>query len=366
MTPYHNKQANPFTNFLLCIAFQSDILLNLVLAFAGRHGTKYFYDVCTLITIIAAHRAQVLRMTEPELRIAEWADKIFPALRLELSDQTKVAPNDILLSMVILTSLEKSSPNAFGHSIPWQKHLSLTRSLMDKRLGSHHVQDETNEEFSFIWSWFSYLDAMGQISAGPGTGGLPYQTGPFDLIQRMQVEDEDEFDCSMGFTTRCGKLLVELAAQIRGSATAEDEDNLTVQAALDLEERFKDSMTRPVKVCRHLRKNKIDMRSLTEMDAASQAFHWAGVVCLRRRVLRKESDDEGVQDAVQRIWECIQHIRREKEADTACVFPLFVAGCETSEVAQRKLILARFKSAEKSGMRQVCRNSTRRLHIANY
>ncbi|KAJ6783604.1 hypothetical protein PWT90_05280 [Aphanocladium album] len=337
MAPYHSKQANPFSNFLPGIAFQSDVLLSLMLAFA------------------AAHRSQVLRMTEPELRIAEWADDIFPALRLKLNDSSKAVPDDILLSMVLLTSLEKSSPNAFGHSIPWQKHLSLTRSLMDKRLGARYVQDETDEEFSFIWSWFSYLDTMGQVSAGPATRGLPYQTGPFDLIQRMCVEDEDEFDCSMGFTKHCGQLLIELAAQIRRRSATDDEDEEMLQAALELEDKFKESMTRPVKVCRHLRRNKIDMRSLTEMDAASQAFHWAGIVCLRRRILRKNSGDEEVQDGVQRIWECIQHIRREKEADTACVFPLFVAGCETNEVAQRKLILARFKSAETSGMKQVKR-----------
>ncbi|KAJ3496481.1 hypothetical protein NLG97_g2628 [Lecanicillium saksenae] len=354
MAPYHSKQANPFSSFLPGIAFQSDILLSLMLAFSGIQK-QALHHKHKLTPTVAAHRSQVLRMTEPELRIAEWADDIFPALRLKLSDSSKAVPNDILLSMVLLTSLEKSSPNAFGHSIPWQKHLSLTRSLMDKRLGDHYVQDETDEEFSFIWSWFSYLDTMGQISAGPSIRGLPYQTGPFNLIQRMTVEDEDEFDCSMGFTTRCGQLLIELASHIRRRSTADDEDEEMLQAALDLEDRFKESMTRPVKVCRHLRRNKIEMRSLTEMDAASQAFHWAGIVCLRRRILGRDSGDEEVQDGVQRIWECIQHIRREKEADTACVFPLFIAGCETNEVAQRKMILARLKSAEKSGMRQVKR-----------
>ncbi|KAK8148022.1 hypothetical protein G3M48_000549 [Beauveria asiatica] len=337
LAPYHNKDANPFSSFMPAIAFQSDVLLSLVLAFA------------------AVHRSQVLRMIEPELRMAEWAEDIFSVLRVKLDDQSKPLPDDILLSMVLLISLEKSSPSTFGANIPWQKHLNLTRSLVDKRVRSIRATDGKDEELSFIFSWFSYLDTMGQVSLSPPIEDITPQTGPFDLLHRIAVDDEEEFDCVMGFTTRCGQLLVELASQIRTCSGAERPDGATMQAALDLESRFKESMTKPVKVCHHVRKNKVDMRSLTEMDAASQAFHWAGIVYLRRRILRKGSDDEEVQDGVQRIWECIQHVRREKEADTACLFPLFVAGCETSDVTQRKLIFARFKSAEKCGMKQVKR-----------
>ncbi|KAM3502131.1 hypothetical protein MY10362_005063 [Beauveria mimosiformis] len=337
LAPYHNKDANPFSSFMPAIAFQSDVLLSLVLALA------------------AVHRSQVLRMIEPELRMAEWAEDIFSVLRVKLDDQSKPLPDDILLSMVLLISLEKSSPSTFGANIPWQKHLNLTRSLVDKRVRSIRATDGKDEELSFIFSWFSYLDTMGQVSLSPPIEDITPQTGPFDLVHRIAVEDEEEFDCVMGFTTRCGQLLVELASHIRTCPGPEGPDGATIQAALDLESRFKESMTKPVKVCHHVRKTKVDMRSLTEMDAASQAFHWAGIVYLRRRILRKGSDDEEVQDGVQRIWECIQHIRREKEADTACLFPLFVAGCETSDVTQRKLILARFKSAEKCGMKQVKR-----------
>lgn len=342
MAPYHNKEANPFSNFMPAIAFQSDILLSLMLAFA------------------AVHRSQVLRMTEPELRIAEWAEDIFSVLRVMLGDQTQAVTDDTLLSMVLLTSLEKSSPSTFGANIPWQKHINLTRSLMEKRLATLNAQNAKSDELSFIFSWFSYLDTMGQVSNAPLIEGISPQTGPYDLLHKISVDDEEEFDCVMGFTTHCGQLLVELSAQIRQLPPDDDEqaaapDEGAIQAALDLERRFKESMTKPVKVCHHLRKNKMDMRSLTEMDAASQAFHWAGVVYLRRRILRKTSGDDGVQDGVQRIWECIQHVRREKEADTACLFPLFVAGCETNDGAQRRLILARFKSAEKSGMKQVKR-----------
>lgn len=300
-----------------------------------------------------------MRNTEPDIRVAEWAEDIFPTLRQNLSDTTKAVPLDVLAAMVLLTSLEKSSPNAFFHSIPWQKHLSLSRTLMSKRIEEFYDQDKNNEDFSFTWRWFLYLDVMGQLSVGESESEIPSQTGPFDLISKIGVEDEDEFDCSMGFTIRCARLLAELAAQIRrcqrlsGMGAAEEDDAAIIEAALDLEAKFEESMKKPLVGCRHIRKNKYHMRDLTEMDSASEAFHWAGIVCLRRRILRKPSTDDQVQDGVQRIWECIQHIRREKEADTACVFPLFIAGCETEDTAQRRLILARLKSAEKSGMKQV-------------
>ncbi|PMB65763.1 hypothetical protein BM221_007960 [Beauveria bassiana] len=261
----------------------------------------------------AVHRSQVLRMIEPELRMAEWAEDIFSVLRVQLDDQSKPLPDDILLSMVLLISLEKSSPSTFGANIPWQKHLNLTRSLVDKRVRSMRAKDEKDEELSFIFSWFSYLDAMGQVSLSPPIEDITPQTGPFDLLHRIAVDDEEEVDCVMGFTTCCGQLLVELASQIRTCSGPEGPDGATMQAALDLESRFKESMTKPVKVCRHVRKHKVDMRSLTEMDAANQAFHWAGIVYLRRRILRKGSGDEEVQDGVQRIWECIQHVKRARK-----------------------------------------------------
>lgn len=369
MAPYLSKQGNPFTTLLPAMAFRSDIVLSLLLAFAGKiYEASNAFQV-ELMNCIAAHRGQVLRAKEPELRIAEWANDIFPRLRSYLDDETKAVPDEILVSMVLLTALDKSSPDAFGHSIPWQKHLSLTRGLMGKRLGDLYVYDKTDEQFSFIWSWFSYLDTMGQISMGEHIGGNPYQTGPFDLTAKVTVEDEDEFDCTMGFTARCGRLLVELASQVRHSRPGTSEPRTAAEPtieedALKLEHRFRDSMKRPVKVCRHIEKSKVDMRDLTEMDSASEAFHLAGIVCLRRRVLGKPSTDEDIQNAVQQIWECIQHIRRDREADTACVFPLFIAGCETIDFAQRKLILARFKSAEKSGMRQVLLNDTLEINPA--
>ncbi|EGX92142.1 C6 finger domain protein, putative [Cordyceps militaris CM01] len=277
-----------------------------------------FFDHFVNYTAKAVHRSQVLRMTEPELRIAEWAEDIFSVLRVMLGDQTQAVTDDTLLSMVLLTSLEKSSPSTFGANIPWQKHINLTRSLMEKRLATLNAQNAKSDELSFIFSWFSYLDTMGQVSNAPLIEGISPQTGPYDLLHKISVDDEEEFDCVMGFTTHCGQLLVELSAQIRQLPPDDDEqaaapDEGAIQAALDLERRFKESMTKPVKVCHHLRKNKMDMRSLTEMDAASQAFHWAGVVYLRRRILRKTSGDDGVQDGVQRIWECIQHVKRARK-----------------------------------------------------
>lgn len=304
-------------------------------------------------------------MAEPELRIAEWAEDIFPALRFRLSSDSATVPTDVLASIVLLTSLEKSSPEAFGHKIPWQTHLNLARSLMRKRIEASSVHDpNTDEDFAFVWSWFSYLDTMGQISHGRFDNDVASSEQPLNLTSRFNTEDAAEFDCGMGFTTRCCRLLARLAAIARYAEGSSSEVPCETSerwlngqpiehAAAELEKQLYDSMKQPLKFCRHIRSGNAGMRDLTEMDAASEAFHWAAIVFLRRRVLGKTASETEIQDAVQRIWECIQHIRREKEADTACVFPLFIAGCETVDEAQRKLILARFKSAEKSGMMQV-------------
>lgn len=312
-------------------------------------------------------------MAEPELRIAEWAEDIFPPLRHRLSGDGAAIPNDVLASIVLLTSLEKSSPEAFGHQIPWQTHLNLARSLMKKRLDACNAQiSNVDEDFAFVWNWFSYLDAMGQISQGRFDNDVASSEQPLNLTSKLIADNADEFDCGMGFTTSCCRLLVRLAAIARyAEGNSSEVPSQTSErwlngqpvehAAAELEKEFYESMRQPLKFCRHIKAGSAGMRDLTEMDAASEAFHWAGIVYLRRRVLGKSAAEVEIQDAVQRIWECIQHIRRDKEADTACVFPLFIAGCETVDHAQRKLILARFKSAEKSGMMQV--SITRRFIV---
>src|SRR6187549_674546 len=151
------------------------------------------------------------------MRIALWVEDIFPALRQALSDGDERVSNANLATAIMLASLEIISPTAFGYDIPWQKHLNLARELMKKRLAdlkSTPFNSAEDQICSFLWSWFAYLDVLGSLSGGPSDSDSS-RTWLLDYGINDAVQDQDEIDCIMGFTTRCVHLLAQTAELAR-------------------------------------------------------------------------------------------------------------------------------------------------------
>jgi hypothetical protein len=95
-----------------------------------------------------------------------------------------------------------------------------------------------------------------------------------------------------------------------------------------------------------------------EMAATNEAFHWAGLVHLHRRVLGKSSTHVDVHQAVQEILGSLYKIRRGSAAEACLLFPIFTAGCESQDTRVRADLLERMKSLECSGTTQVCLRHT--------
>lgn len=89
------------------------------------------------------------------------------------------------------------------------------------------------------------------------------------------------------------------------------------------------------------------------MAATNEAFHWAGLVHLHRRVLGKPSTHPNVQEAVREIHGALYKVRRGGSATACLLFPIFTAGCDTQDEKQRADILERLKGVERFGMTQV-------------
>ncbi|GKT42022.1 uncharacterized protein ColSpa_02203 [Colletotrichum spaethianum] len=315
-------------------------------------------------TAKAAHRAKLLGQTEPQMRIALWVQDIFPALRQALSDREKIISNTSLATAIMLASLEIISPTAFGYDIPWQRHLSLARDLMWRRLTdlrrtAHGLEED--RVCVFLWSWFAYLDVLGCLS-----GGTPDEdSSRFWLLEYTMHDagdDRYEIDCIMGFTTRC----VQILAQVADLARRCDEERLTssysslsawtpspafVQRAKQLEQELLYSMAQPSLPCKHI--HSVEAKDKQEMVLMNEAFHWAGLIHLHRRILGKPSGHADVQGQVQRIIACLESIRPGGSAETGFLFPMFTAGCNALDEAQRSKILERFRRVESNGMTQV-------------
>ncbi|KAL0781352.1 hypothetical protein CaCOL14_002687 [Colletotrichum acutatum] len=365
LVPYDDPKSNPFRTILPQMAVGNDHLLSLLLAYS------------------AAHRSRLLGKKEPQMRIAIWVQDIFPALRQALNDRDKIISNTSLATAIMLASLEIISPTAFGYDIPWQRHLNLARTLMWRRLADLRRTTENglreDGACAFLWSWFAYLDVLGSLSGG----GVPdADSSRFWLLEytvHNPGDSQDEIDCVMGFSTRC----VQILAQIAELARRCDEQRFAmsgsspqlvwcpnaacIERAQLLEQELLYSMAQPSRPCRHITTITTQSQSITqykgievegqgnmeEMVFLNEAFHWAGLVHLHRRVLGKPPSHEDVQGPVGRIVACLEGIVSGGSAETGFLFPMFTAGCHALEGPQRSKILERFRSVERNGMTQV-------------
>ena len=326
------------------VAIEDSHLLNLLLAYS------------------ASHRARLLNQPEPGNRIALWVQDVFPALRYALDDQTKQISNANLATAIMLASLEIISPNVFDVPIPWQIHLNTARRIILAR----GRMDRTDKASYFLNRWFAYLDVLGSLSGSKNDQPLV----DFWLSDDEDDDDGDggqfQIDCLMGFTSRCIRILAKIADlarrcdndRIDSSGNVRPEwrpTRETVQIAESLREDLNEARTHVYRGCPH-RHPESELESgwdSLEMVATNDAFHWAGLIHLNRRVLGKSSSDREVKEAVREIVGALYKVRIGGTAEACLLFPLFTAGCEAGDKKQRERIRDRMASMESFGMTQV-------------
>ncbi|KAL8672671.1 MAG: hypothetical protein Q9168_002877 [Polycauliona sp. 1 TL-2023] len=348
----HDCSANPFKNILPQMAIHDINLLHLLLAYS------------------ASHRALLLKHPEPANRIAIWVKDVFPTLRRALTDPDAPITNSNLATAIMLASLEIISPNAFEVTVPWQTHLTVARRMILARGGAQSVHRKDKVSY-FLSRWFAYLDVLGSLSGSKNEtlfGGNYWANDDSD--------DDFQIDCLLGFTSRCVSILAciaELARQCDSQRispeTGDIMDNWTPdydtlqkaeQLKLDLQDarmhRYKGCPHRPSTPVLHRRRGKDGDEAgwdLLEMVATNEAFHWAGLIHLNRRILGKRSEDVEVQIAVREIVSALFKVRKGGTAEACLLFPIFTAGCDAQERGQRDVIIERLSSIEESGMTQV-------------
>lgn len=311
------------------------------------------------------------------MRIALWVQDIFPALRQALNDPSQSISNANVATAIMLASLGITSPTAFGYDIPWQQHLSLARKLITARPGGMASTDATKQEeqvCSFLWSWFAYMDVLGSLSGGPGDSSAAWLMD--HAVPEKDDEGYNEIDCIMGFTTRCVYVLAsiaELARECDAERIGPDHrvrpgwapSPAAVARAAKLEHDVRTSLAHPSKPCSHIRNSgDLPKWNAAEMALSNEAYHCAGLVHLHRRVLGRPADHEEVQWAVEQIMACLQGIRKGGTAEACLIFPMFTAGCDTTNEDHRTHILDRLTTVESSGMTQVSQRPLSLLPVA--
>ena len=372
LVPHDDPNSNPFRTVLPRMALENDSLLNLLLAYS------------------AAHRARHLGQPEPKTRIAMFVEDIIPGLR-QMVDSVVKNPDIIistadLATAIMLASFEIISPASLGRvnsqtsmprvSIPWQGHLCLAREIIAHRPGGLRrswCDSQEDQACAFLWSWFAYLDVLGSLSGGRGQNCCGAVSCNHRVIDYTNVEggidgsdDADQIDCIMGFTPRCVGILAKVAKLARTCDSSRiDPQTLTIRSdwipdahtvteAMELQAAIQSSLAIPSRPCGHVHATSDVVRwDREQMAATNEAYHWAALIHLHRRVLGRPSDHNDVRGPVERILECLENIQHGSTAETCLLFPMFTAGCEITGAGAREMILQRVKTVEKSGMMQV-------------
>jgi len=316
-----------------------------------------------LLAYSASHRARLLKQHEPANRIALWVQDVFGTLRRALNDPTGQISNVNLATAIMLASLEIISPNTFDVPVPWQNHLSVARRMILARGGAQSVHRKDKVSY-FLSRWFAYLDVLGSLSGGKND--QPLFSGDYWVVDDLDDEHDFQIDCLLGFTSRCVSILAKIAELARQCDNERIDSNgniredwkppdQTVEAASKLKYDLQEARMHRYKGCPHRpRKNATeDGWDLLEMVATNEAFHWAGLIHLNRRVLGKPSSDVEVQIAVREIEGALYKVRKGGTAEACLLFPMFTAGCDAQTQDQRDRIMERLRSVEGSGMTQV-------------
>ncbi|KFY93990.1 hypothetical protein V498_04092, partial [Pseudogymnoascus sp. VKM F-4517 (FW-2822)] len=341
----HHCSSNPFQKILPQMALQCSHLMKLVLAYS------------------ASHRARLLNHPEPITRIALWVQGFFSYLRDAIDDPKKIVTDSCLAGAIMLASLEIICPKAFGVEIPWQQHLTVARQMIVAR-GEANPGSEISATFGFLLRWFAYLGVLGRLTGGHKnflsiTKGL--------VAYDSEGEHGLQIVCLLGFTSRCASILSKIAdlaalcAPRRFDETCNERpgwkptDDVRQQAEQLVEDLEHARTSSLIQHCPHLHSSEEEAYQWDsrEMAATNEAYHWAGLVHLHRRVLGKPSTDKDVQTAVREIVGLLHRVRKASAAEACLLFPMFSAGCDAQGAEERNFIMERMKNVEGIGMSQV-------------
>ena len=330
----HDCPENAFRNILPQMALQDENLMKLLLAYSAHH------------------RAKLLKHQEPKNRIAVWVRTVFPALRKALDKPQDKITNTDLAAAIMLSSLEVISPNAFElPNISWSSHLGLARSMIEARGGYHELRHGDRVSY-FLSRWFAYLDILGSLSGN--TYHRPLANSKSDGNKQGDFDNEDEIDCFMGFTGRCIAVLAEVANLAKDCEEKHRIQQNTTQQQWQLP---KDTMAHAKRLEAYLKDIKPTtyrgcsqrlVQSNTADAAVNEAFHYAGLIHLYRRVLGENSNSKPVQEAVRGVKAALTRV--DDRSIGCMIFPVFSAGCEAQTERARKTFLTCLKSIELMGM----------------
>ncbi|KAJ5824942.1 hypothetical protein N7447_007282 [Penicillium robsamsonii] len=336
----HNCDNNPFISVLPSMAIGDSNLLNLLLAYS------------------ASHRARYLGHPEPANRIAHWVSNVFPTLRMALESSNEDITDSHLATAIMLLSLKIVSPGTFEVPITWKAHLKLARDLFLAR--SESLARPGNRIGALFARWLGYLDTIGSLSCREAGPPLMVYHSILTACSAPGGHDEFGVDCFTGFTPRTGVFLIRLARLVQEADNQRFDEmgnfrrdwQASAEMALEGQSLLVDIDDDISEGPHTIPEHHHGLESL-DMIAIEEAFRFAGILHLHRRILGSPPDSLPVKKALRKLIDALGRMRPGAATEVCSLFPLFTAGCESRDSVQKEKILDRFFVLESSGMKQI-------------
>ncbi|KAJ5194298.1 Aflatoxin biosynthesis regulatory protein [Penicillium cf. griseofulvum] len=338
----HNCDNNPFISVLPSMAIYDSNLLNLLLAYS------------------ASHRARYLGHPEPANRIAHWVSNVFPTLRMALESSNEDITDSHLATAIMLLSLKIVSPGTFEVPITWKTHLKLARDLFLSR--SERMAQPGNRIGALFARWLGYLDTMGALSCREA--GPPLMIYHSILTACSAPDGHDEFgvDCFTGFTPRTGVFLIRLAQLVQECDNQRFDEmgnfrhdwHASAEMVLEGQSLLGD-IDDEISISEGAHTSPVHHHGLesSDMIAMEEAFRFAGILHLHRRVLGSSPESFPVKEVLRKLIDALGRMRPGAATEVCSLFPLFTASCECRDPVQKNKLLDRFFVLESSGMKQI-------------
>lgn len=328
--------SNPLRGGLLQVAFGTPHLLYALLASGARHYARLrgFVDEFT------------------SMSVATFTHAALKGLRLAMNDPSQMHKKETVGTALALCTSDVIS----GNLDTWRIHLLGIHKLLLSALEHDKEMDrDIDSTWHFLIKWFETLDMFAGIS---GLRTSTVRHGQYRSARRAAYIDEF-VGCSlelMPLLAKIGRLARKQTKHIErvyGTDDAERENshNGLADDIQSTEKQIYSLLDRKVRPS--FAQNPLNMTLAKDMENTHQAFIYASLLHLYRRVEQLPKNHIKPAHATYQIVGALQRIRPDSVANILVLWPVFTAGCETDDPSQRRILQERMQSMAAFGMGNV-------------
>ncbi|GME24861.1 uncharacterized protein P174DRAFT_155500 [Neofusicoccum parvum] len=306
-----------------------------------------------LLAAAASHRARLLRDASPATARAVLAlsTRAVAGLRAAVADPASLRRADTAMAAMALCTNDVCD----GHLRRWRVHLAGVRGLLDVFVRGGGRADPLA---GFLVRWFATLDTSAGVS-GLREGVVP--DGRYWALGERGAQGYVDGFCGyslelMPVLARIGRLARLRQEMVLGDVEGrdgalwlqEDAERKMLEEAEEIEMKIR-SLEHCIAPEGTSENHEIGLAA-EELQSTHRAFVHAALLHLHRRVQLLPKHHPKVREEVSHILDAVGSIHPSSTANILVLWPIFSAGCETDDLAERDAIQTRMHHMQTRGM----------------